>query len=478
MAIVLHKPAIVYGIALSQRQIEVRLGNLIPSRYAVLTYLAHMKRTLYSEAKFSFQYSHALTPLSGIAVITAYIYSYYVEKTQAEMYFDTFGIRAFVAVSILVMMFRPYWLPKSSGAIYGIWLAFIATILPYCFGSITILNAAYSPIGEEVNLFTATEYVLSSFFLVQLVFHIPLILTVWIGANCIVFGQLLLVDQPNVSLVLSTCYFVAPFFGTVLLVGGIINKRLFNFQREKEQAVWNVANAIAHQLRTPLATIRNLSTGSKKHLPALVDAYAAALEHGLVREPVQPKKLEALGETLDAIIDEVRHSGALIDILIANSKPFEHLEAPKNEIQIGAIVRQAVDEFPYNNPHERQLVSVDTTHDFQVNALENMVLHVMFNLIGNAVEFSQKKPNGTVRIYLEPGDPWNKVIVRDTGIGIPKKYLHVVFDPFFSRNSQNGTGIGLSFCKSVMEGIGGKISCDSLEGEYCEFTLFFPHTTP
>jgi len=279
-------------------------------------------------------------------------------------------------------------------------------------------------------------------------------------------------------MVLSTIFFIAPFFCTVLLVGGIINKRLFNFQREKEQAVWNVANAIAHQLRTPLATIRNLSTGSRKYLPALTETYNAAVVQGLVEEPIASRKVEALGKTLDSIIDEVRHSGALIDILIANSKPFEYLETPKNEIQVGAIVRQAVDDFPYNNPYERELVVLDTSDDFNIHALQNMMLHVMFNLIGNAVEFSQKRSEGHVNIWLERGKSWNKVFVRDSGIGIPKKYLHLVFDPFFSRNSQNGTGIGLSFCKSVMEGVGGKIECDSIEGEFCQFTLVFPTTEP
>ena len=83
-----------------------------------------------------------------------------------------------------------------------------------------------------------------------------------------------------------------------------------------------------------------------------------------------------------------------------------------------------------------------------------MVLHVMYNLIGNAVEYTQKRTGGKIKIWLERGKPWNKVVVWDSGIGIPKKLQHMVFEPFFSRNSPNGTGIGLSFCESVMERLG------------------------
>jgi signal transduction histidine kinase len=65
--------------------------------------------------------------------------------------------------------------------------------------------------------------------------------------------------------------------------------------------------------------------------------------------------------------------------------------------------------------------------------------------------------------------------VTDTGPGIPASLKHQIFDRFFStiRYGQ-GAGIGLSFCKMVMESIGGEIQCESREGEYTTFRLIFP----
>jgi len=443
--------------------------------YKARLFLRAQIRGIKNEAKYSYQISRSLSPTLLFVVILAYVGSAYIEKHLASLAFDTIWLRLFVASSLVPFLFRQSW--PASLANYGYFLSTTTAgiLFPLCFGTILLVNAALAD-GTDINSFATTEYILSLFFLVQVLFHIRLVLVVWtISTTLVVLGVLLIPDANRAS-VWVHCLYTLPFFLTVLLVGGIINRNLFNFQREKEQAVWNVANAIAHQLRTPLATIRNLSTGSRKYLPALTEAYNSAVVQGLVDQPLPNRKVEALGDTLDSIIDEVRHSGALIDILIANSKPFEYLERPKNEIHVGAIIRQAVEDYPYNNPHERGLVDWDASNDFTIHALENMVLHVMFNLIGNAVEFSQKRPKGNVKIWLENSKGWNKIIVRDSGIGIPKKYLHLVFDPFFSRNSQNGTGIGLSFCKSVMEGVGGKIECDSVEGEYCQFTLFFPRT--
>jgi signal transduction histidine kinase len=68
----------------------------------------------------------------------------------------------------------------------------------------------------------------------------------------------------------------------------------------------------------------------------------------------------------------------------------------------------------------------------------------------------------------------NLLIFTDTGVGIPDDVLPHIFDPFFTANKKEGTGIGLAFCKNVMKAIGGTIHCDSDLGRYTAFTLKFP----
>jgi signal transduction histidine kinase len=68
-----------------------------------------------------------------------------------------------------------------------------------------------------------------------------------------------------------------------------------------------------------------------------------------------------------------------------------------------------------------------------------------------------------------------KIEIRDTGSGIPEKYLSHIFDPFFTTKKEGeGTGLGLSIVYGVVRNHGGKISVKSKEDEGTVFTLTFP----
>ncbi|MFT7099308.1 MAG: signal transduction histidine kinase [Rickettsiales bacterium] len=62
---------------------------------------------------------------------------------------------------------------------------------------------------------------------------------------------------------------------------------------------------------------------------------------------------------------------------------------------------------------------------------------------------------------------------KDDGIGIAADQLEFIFDDFFTSNKKGGTGIGLPFCKRVMNSFGGDISCKSEMGKGAEFCLRF-----
>jgi signal transduction histidine kinase len=103
------------------------------------------------------------------------------------------------------------------------------------------------------------------------------------------------------------------------------------------------------------------------------------------------------------------------------------------------------------------------------------VVHVFFNLIKNALFFVQRHGDGTLELTADAWKGKGVVEVTDTGTGIPASLQPRIFDRFFSSDtSSQGAGIGLSFCKTVMESIGGAIQCTSQEGEYTTFRLVFP----
>ena len=82
---------------------------------------------------------------------------------------------------------------------------------------------------------------------------------------------------------------------------------------------------------------------------------------------------------------------------------------------------------------------------------------------------------GNIRISVRSDNDKNIVSIRDTGLGIANHDLRHLFEHFYSSKSvEEGSGVGLSFCKRVMESMEGSISCQSVLGEYAEFTLAFP----
>ncbi|MGA1675424.1 MAG: sensor histidine kinase, partial [Pseudomonadales bacterium] len=145
-------------------------------------------------------------------------------------------------------------------------------------------------------------------------------------------------------------------------------------------------------------------------------------------------------------------------------------ETPASE-----VVEESIRRYPFSNSQERAAVSSEILEDFTIKAEKLLVVHTVFNLIKNAVLHMQRSPGGKAQIQVYQKGGKGVIEVRDTGPGIPKVIQKRIFERFFTTlEAGQGAGIGLSFCKMVMEGLGGEITVDSTEGEHTTFRLWFP----
>jgi signal transduction histidine kinase len=119
--------------------------------------------------------------------------------------------------------------------------------------------------------------------------------------------------------------------------------------------------------------------------------------------------------------------------------------------------------------------------DFEFRGSDLLMTHVLFNLMKNglrAIEARGSEDNN-LTIRLKRGAAMNSVIVSDTGEGIPAEILSYVFIPFVSAQRPGvGTGLGLSFCRMIVEGCGGTISCQSKPNAGTAFIIELPAVTP
>jgi signal transduction histidine kinase len=102
---------------------------------------------------------------------------------------------------------------------------------------------------------------------------------------------------------------------------------------------------------------------------------------------------------------------------------------------------------------------------------------VLGNLLSNAFKFTPH--GGTVRLILEPTEKGLRMVVHDTGAGIPAEQLPRIFDKFYQADNQQaarsaGSGLGLAIAKQIVDAHGGTISCDSTPGVGTDFTLTLP----
>ncbi|MFQ5975456.1 MAG: sensor histidine kinase, partial [Candidatus Hydrothermarchaeales archaeon] len=111
-----------------------------------------------------------------------------------------------------------------------------------------------------------------------------------------------------------------------------------------------------------------------------------------------------------------------------------------------------------------------------VRANYNQLLHVLRNLIGNAIKFTEK---GEITIKATKEDGMVKVCVSDTGIGIAKDKILKIFDRLYQVDSSTGrayggTGMGLAIAKEIIEAHGGEITVESELGKGSRFCFTLP----
>jgi two-component system CAI-1 autoinducer sensor kinase/phosphatase CqsS len=235
-----------------------------------------------------------------------------------------------------------------------------------------------------------------------------------------------------------------------------------------------LAGTIAHEMRTPLAAIRNQAAGFAKHLPTLLEGYHLAVDNKLMDPRIGASHLEILSGISGRITNEVHKSNTIIDMMLASSsmeRP-ETLDFERYFIQ--ACIAEALERYPFEQG-EKEKISVEIAENFEFRGSNALLVFVLFNLLKNALYALKASGKGGIKISAQPSGGRNILFVTDTGPGIPQNVLPHIFESFYStKRNGGGAGIGLAFCKKVMEAFGGSIRCDSVEGEYTTFALEFP----
>jgi len=230
-------------------------------------------------------------------------------------------------------------------------------------------------------------------------------------------------------------------------------------QKEKLGILQVFGEMIAHEIKTPVSITSMQSSFLK-------DAIANVKKNRIKEDFIITKENYAeLEKVANMLIETSQYGINTVDNLLTSLRGSVHNEE-KEVILIKEVVEKSIKEYTLYVP-ELKNIKVDIIDNFQVECSYNSLKHVIINLIKNS--YTHNGSNVKIEVRAEN----NKLYCKDYGKGIEKKIIKKIFNKFFT-HSKSGTGIGLSFCKLVMEDIGGSIKCKSIVGEYTNFILYFP----
>ena len=111
--------------------------------------------------------------------------------------------------------------------------------------------------------------------------------------------------------------------------------------------------------------------------------------------------------------------------------------------------------------------------EMELLADENLISQVLVNLIKNAIQANEKNPKGMIQLAAGlNSDHLPEIRLTDNGPGIPAEILDQIFVPFFTTR-ENGSGIGLSLSRQIMQLHGGSLQVHSVTGKETVFSLIF-----
>lgn len=232
---------------------------------------------------------------------------------------------------------------------------------------------------------------------------------------------------------------------------------------------------LAHELNTPLATVRGyVASIAQRHLPAGPGAPAGVAQF----TEEYPGELVAALERAER---RALYCQSLVSTFVQSARD-AYPDAQPTSITASSIVEALLDEFPFEGS-ERAAVSLDVRQDFRLPGRRDLLYLVLCTLTKNALIALRGRPDRRLVLEVDSSDaaPPNRrgwITVRDNGPGIPPEILaRLTKEPVTTRADMGGSGMGLMFCQRVMQAIRGEIEVRSVLGHGTAVTLYFQQAT-
>jgi signal transduction histidine kinase len=234
---------------------------------------------------------------------------------------------------------------------------------------------------------------------------------------------------------------------------------------EKLAALGELSAVVAHELGNPL----NAISGNLQ-----------MLEHDAT--------IEDRDRHLAVVRTEVKRMIEILHHILESTR----VRIERSPVDLNRVIRDVLAVNAPGLPHRSIELVTDLPQGLAPVAADPHTLHgVIFNLVTNAIQampqggelaictryIQNEKSDGTLVVAGTPelDDGAIRMLVRDTGHGIPPENVQRIFEPFFTtRQAQQGTGLGLAICHRAVSSVGGRLAVQSVVGQGTTFTVDLP----
>ncbi len=230
----------------------------------------------------------------------------------------------------------------------------------------------------------------------------------------------------------------------------------FNQTLERLEAIFesqqHLLADVSHELRTPLTVIKG-NVGLMRHMKTVDE------------------------ETLSGIDQEVNRLTRLVgDLLLLAKAESGTLPLARDSVSLDSLLLEVFREMSIlaGNKLHLKLTEID---QIEIIGDRDRLKQVFLNLISNAIQYTPE--GGSVFVGLSKVNGQARIVVRDTGPGIPQEDLAHIFDRFYRAEksrarASGGAGLGLAIAQWIVVHHGGNIAVDSKEGEGTAFYVWLP----
>lgn len=403
-----------------------------------------------------------LTFSTWLIIAAANLFTLLFERAYLSSHYDTLEVRLIVCLMILPLFthgtqlfqfIRPY--HKA----YFLISAFL--LLPFMFSLMLLLNQPTPFSRSYSSSIFLYEYFIASFIFTGLFSRLQIVALLQVFAYLLCLPLVLLLNPNGIANLLQITLGMVAVQATSLSYSLLTHRNMNFVAEEKIAAAYSIGASVAHEIRTPLLTIKNLAIASERSLRGQTEQKTKG-------------SYDSITEHMKTIQSEVAHSNTVIDMLLLNTRS-GNLQIADEPIVVSTLVKDAIERFPFNNRAEKSLMSIRELADFQLQGSHLLLLHAVMNLMKNSLAATASHGEKKIEIAygISPNNSQAFLDVIDNGPGVDRQLENSIFQSFVTTSTAGvGSGIGLPFSRSVVYQMGGDLQYERIDS-HTHFVMRF-----